>query len=90
MELAVSGCCPCEAKLSSKEGVVTEDDGDEIRGSGELGILGVQFKRGINAMFLNFSRSGNSRRAFLTTFGGGTTNHGLGSCGFLGSVDGSE
>jgi hypothetical protein len=32
--------------------MVTEDDGDEIRGSGELGILGGQFKRGINSMFL--------------------------------------
>jgi hypothetical protein len=38
--------------VSSKVGVVTEGVGEEIRGSGELGILGVQFKRGINAMFL--------------------------------------
>jgi len=38
--------------VSSKVGMVTEDDGDEIRGSGELGIVGVHFRRGINGMFL--------------------------------------
>ena len=38
--------------MSSKVGMVTEDDGDEIRGSGEFGIWRVQLKRGINAMFL--------------------------------------
>jgi len=37
--------------VSSKEGVVTEEDGDEIRGSGELGIWRVQLNSGINAMF---------------------------------------
>jgi hypothetical protein len=50
--LAVSSCCPWEAKVSSNEGVVTEEGGDEIRGSGELGIVGVHFRRGINGMFL--------------------------------------
>ena len=38
--------------MSSKVGMVTEDDGDDIRGSGELGIVGVHFRRGINGMFL--------------------------------------
>jgi hypothetical protein len=47
----VSSCCPWEAKVSSNEGVVTEEGGDEIRGSGELGIWWVQLKSGINAMF---------------------------------------
>jgi hypothetical protein len=39
-DLAVSGSCPCEAKVSSNEGVVIEEDGDKIRGSGEFGIGG--------------------------------------------------
>lgn len=47
----MSSCCPWEAKVSSNEGVVTEEDGDEIRGSGELGIWWVQLKSGINEMF---------------------------------------
>ena len=38
----------------------------------------------------HFTRNGDLRRAFLTTFGGGATNHGFGSGGFLGSVDDSE
>ena len=76
--------------MSSNEGVVIEEDGDEIRGTGEFGIWRTQLKRGINGMFLNFSRNGDLRRAFLTTFGGGATNHRFGSCSFLSSVDGSE
>ena len=76
--------------MSSNEGVVSEEDGNDLRGSGECAIWGAQLERVINAMFLNFSRNGNSRRAFLTTFGGGATNHGFSSCGFSRSVDGSE
>ena len=75
--------------MSSNEGVVIEEDGDE-RGTGEFGIWRTQLKRGINGMFLNFYPDGDLRRAFLTTFGGGATNHRFGSCSFLSSVDGSE
>ena len=38
--------------MSSKEGIVTEEVGDDIRGSGECNIWWAQLKRGINAMFV--------------------------------------
>jgi hypothetical protein len=47
----VNVSCPWEAKVSSNEGVVSEEDGYEIRGSGEFGIWRAQLKGGINANF---------------------------------------
>jgi len=38
----MSGSCPCEAKASSKEGAGNKEEGVEISGSGEFGILNAQ------------------------------------------------
>ena len=38
--------------MASNEGVVSEEDGNDIRGSGEFGIWRVQLKRGTNTTFL--------------------------------------
>jgi hypothetical protein len=49
MHFAVNASCPWEAKVSSNEGVVIEED--DIRGRGEFGIWRVHLKRGINVNF---------------------------------------
>jgi hypothetical protein len=47
----VNVSCPWEAKVSSNEGVVIEEDGYGIRERGEFGIWRAQLKRGNNANF---------------------------------------
>jgi hypothetical protein len=47
----VNASCPWDAKMSSKEGVVIEEDEDDIRGRGEFSIWRIQLKRGINMDF---------------------------------------
>jgi hypothetical protein len=62
-DLAVSGFCPCEAKLSSKQGVVNREEGDEIRESGKLRIVSAYLKRANATMFLIVTRSRDVMRA---------------------------